>query len=67
MMYFQNLLIVILASLHLVLAFFHVYDLFTKSRRNQKFLWMIFLLTVPIISFFIYRNTMKRHRNGSLF
>ncbi|UXE65419.1 MAG: PLDc N-terminal domain-containing protein [Chryseotalea sp. WA131a] len=49
------------------MALFHVYDLFTKSRRNQKFLWMIFLFTVPIISFFIYRNTMKRHRFGSLF
>jgi hypothetical protein len=45
-----------------VLDLFRILDLFRKSRRKNKTLWMLFILLIPVIGVVAYNFTMKRRK-----
>ena len=47
---------------HFVMATIFIRDLFTVSKRENKMLWLFFLLVVPFVSAYAYRVSMKRKR-----
>ncbi|MBL7835153.1 MAG: PLDc N-terminal domain-containing protein [Cyclobacteriaceae bacterium] len=53
---------IFLLAVHLVLAGNRLTDLFTKSRRNNKFQWMMIILLVPFIGVVAYNLTMRRQK-----
>lgn len=56
------ILSILLFAAHIIWAGNRLLDLFTKSRRRNKFQWMLFILLVPVIGALSYNMTMKRLR-----
>ena len=50
---------------HVLLFSITAFDLFTKSRRANKPLWLFFIFLIPFISLLVYRLTMRRHKSAS--
>jgi hypothetical protein len=47
---------------HLIWAANRLLDLYTKSKRGNKFQWTLFILLVPVIGILTYNLTMRRHK-----
>jgi hypothetical protein len=56
----------VLGITHFILCVVCGMDLFKTSKRDQKSLWMFFLITIPFVSAFLYRQTMKRKKSQLL-
>ena len=52
----------VLLLLHAPVAGLAVYDLLTYSRRNNKLLWFLFILSAPVLGAHMYSKTMKRRK-----
>ncbi|NOS94319.1 MAG: hypothetical protein HOP30_20590 [Cyclobacteriaceae bacterium] len=67
---FYSLFYFALIAFHSISVSFYIYDLLTKSKRQNKSLWFFILLTLPLIGILMYCMTMKRkkrHRSYSHF
>jgi hypothetical protein len=62
----EGYLLMALAA-HLIIFTVLAFDLFSTSKRQGKFLWMFFLLFLPVISVLVYQLSMKRKKRTHLF
>lgn len=56
------ILSILLLIAHCIWAGNRLMDLFTKSRRKNKFQWMLIILLVPFIGAIAYNVTMRRQK-----
>lgn len=56
-------LIVVGMVIHVMLAAYTSTDLFTRSRRSNKYMWFVLLIAVPFVGVLLYERTKKRKRN----